>query len=65
MEQNLTLEELAARMGGDSTAPYFIAGVLREAIYRGVLPEGQAAAVFVKPVQEGGRNVFHLFCAPC
>ena len=41
MEQNLTLEELAARMGGDSTAPYFIAGVLREAIYRGVLPEGQ------------------------
>ena len=41
MEQNLTLEELAARMGGDSTAPYFIAGVLREAIYRGILPEGQ------------------------
>ena len=31
----------------------------------GVLPEGQAAAVLVKPVQEGRRNIFHLFCAPC
>ena len=31
----------------------------------GILPEGQAAAVLVKPLQEGRRNVFHLFCAPC
>ena len=31
----------------------------------GILPEGQTAAVLVKPVQEGRRNVFHLFCAPC
>ena len=31
----------------------------------GVLPEGQTAAVFVEPLQEGRRNVFHLFCAPC
>ena len=31
----------------------------------GVLPEGQTAAVLVKPLQEGRRNIFHLFCAPC
>lgn len=37
----MTLEELASRMTGDSTAPYFIAAVLREAIYRGILPEGR------------------------
>jgi DNA-binding GntR family transcriptional regulator len=41
MEEQMTLEELAGRMTGDSTAPYFIAGVLREAIYRGILPEGK------------------------
>ena len=39
------------------TEPHMVGG--------GVLPEGQAAAVLVKPLQEGRRNVFHLFCAPC
>ncbi|MDD4365512.1 MAG: GntR family transcriptional regulator [Synergistales bacterium] len=42
MNQEMTLEELASRMTGDSTAPYFIAAVLREAIYRGILPEGRS-----------------------
>jgi len=41
VDEQMTLEELAGRMTGDSTAPYFIAGVLREAIYRGILPEGK------------------------
>ena len=31
----------------------------------GVGAEGQAALVFVEPVQQGRGNVFHLFCAPC
>jgi len=35
------LQKLARGMSGDSTAPYFIANVLREAIYRGVLGEGE------------------------
>ena len=39
--------------------------VMKMGILGLVLPEGQAAAVFVEPVQEGRRNVFHLFCAPC
>jgi len=34
------LRELASRREGDLAAPYFIASVLREAIYRGILPEG-------------------------
>lgn len=42
MSNELTLEALAERMTGDSSAPYYIAGVLREAIYRGILPEGKA-----------------------
>ena len=42
MSEELTLEALAERMTGDSSAPYYIAGVLREAIYRGILPEGKA-----------------------
>lgn len=41
MDEDMTLETLAARMCGDSSAPYYIAGVLREAIYRGILPEGK------------------------
>ncbi len=41
MKEEMTLEELAERMSGDSSAPYYIAGVLREAIYRGILPEGK------------------------
>lgn len=41
MNEEMTLEALAERMSGDSSAPYYIAGVLREAIYRGVLPEGK------------------------
>ena len=35
-----TLEELAGRMSGDTSAPHHIAAVLRDAIYRGVLEEG-------------------------
>ena len=31
----------------------------------GVGAEGQDAVVFVKPVQQGRRDIFHLFCAPC
>ncbi|EHM10756.1 transcriptional regulator [Thermanaerovibrio velox DSM 12556] len=34
------LKELAERREGDLAAPYLIASVLREAIYRGMLPEG-------------------------
>lgn len=41
MNEEMTLEALAERMSGDSSAPYYIAGVLREAIYRGILPEGK------------------------
>jgi len=41
VKEEMTLEELAERMSGDSSAPYYIAGVLREAIYRGILPEGK------------------------
>lgn len=41
MDEELTLENLASRMAGSSTAPHFIAAVLREAIYRGILPEGR------------------------
>ena len=37
----MDLEELAAARPGDSSAPYFIANVLREAIYRGILEEGK------------------------
>jgi len=37
----MDLEELAAVRPGDSSAPYFIANVLREAIYRGILEEGK------------------------
>ena len=42
MNEEMTLEALAERMSGDSSAPYYIAGVLREAIYRGILPEGKS-----------------------
>ncbi len=41
MNEEMTLESLAARNAGDSSAPHYIAGVLREAIYRGLLPEGK------------------------
>jgi DNA-binding GntR family transcriptional regulator len=41
MDEEMTLESLAARNAGDSSAPHYIAGVLREAIYRGLLPEGK------------------------
>lgn len=41
MDRELTLEEIAAHTSGSSSAPYYIAGVLREAIYRGILPEGK------------------------
>ena len=41
----------------DLTEPDMIRG--------GVLPEGQDAAVSVKPVQQGRCNVFHLFLSPC
>lgn len=41
MKEEMTLEELAGRTSGDSSAPHYIAGVLREAIYRGILPEGK------------------------
>ena len=38
---NRTIEELAGRMTGDTSAPHHIANVLREAIYRGILEEGK------------------------
>ena len=41
LEGDRALEALAERMTGDSSAPYYIAGILREAIYRGILPEGK------------------------
>jgi DNA-binding GntR family transcriptional regulator len=41
METQMDLEELAARQSGASSAPYFIANVLREAIYRGIIEEGK------------------------
>jgi len=41
MEAQMNLEELAARLSGASSAPYFIANVLREAIYRGIVEEGK------------------------
>ena len=41
MNEEMTLESLAASNAGDSSAPHYIAGVLREAIYRGLLPEGK------------------------
>ncbi len=41
MNEEMILESLAARNAGDSSAPHYIAGVLREAIYRGLLPEGK------------------------
>ncbi|HOV28625.1 MAG TPA: GntR family transcriptional regulator [Synergistales bacterium] len=41
MDHQMELEELALRIKGDSSAPYYIANVLREAIYRGILEEGK------------------------
>ena len=41
METNMDIETLASGMSGDSTAPHFIAEVLRAAIYRGILEEGR------------------------
>ena len=41
MEVQMNLEELASRIPGASSAPYYIANVLREAIYRGILEEGK------------------------
>ena len=41
MYNHVELEELASRIKGDSSAPYYIANVLREAIYRGILEEGK------------------------
>ena len=37
----MTLEELMPRISGDKAASYYIANVLREAIYRGVLRDGE------------------------
>jgi DNA-binding GntR family transcriptional regulator len=39
-EETTTLEDLARKMSGDSSAPHHIANILREAIYRGILTEG-------------------------
>ena len=33
-------------------------------VWAGVGAEGQDAVVFVKPVQQGRGDIFHLFCAP-
>jgi DNA-binding GntR family transcriptional regulator len=41
MHSEVTLEWIASRASGSTSAPYYIAGVLREAIYRGILPEGK------------------------
>lgn len=41
LDHRMELEELAQRIKGDSSAPYYIANVLREAIYRGILEEGK------------------------
>ena len=37
----MTLEELMPRISGDKAASYYIANVLREAIYRGILRDGE------------------------
>jgi len=39
-EETTTLEDLARKMSGDSSAPHHIANILREAIYRGIFTEG-------------------------
>jgi len=41
LDHRMELEELAQRIKGASSAPYYIANVLREAIYRGILEEGK------------------------
>ncbi len=41
LDHRMELEELASRIRGDSSAPYYIANVLREAIYRGIIEEGK------------------------
>ncbi len=41
MENDLDLEQLASAITGASSAPYYIANVLREAIYRGILEEAK------------------------
>lgn len=41
VENHSELEDLANRISGDSSAPYYIANVLREAIYRGIIEEGK------------------------
>lgn len=38
--ETATLEDLARKMGGDSSGPHHIANILREAIYRGIFIEG-------------------------
>ena len=37
----MTLEELMPRISGDKAASYYIASVLREALYRGILHDGE------------------------
>ena len=53
----MTLEELMPRISGDKAASYYIANVLREAIYRGILRDGEqllqnqlAARMGVSPI---------------
>lgn len=53
----MTLEELMPRISGDKAASYYIASVLREAIYRGILRDGEqllqnqlAARMGVSPI---------------
>ncbi|MBP3836851.1 MAG: GntR family transcriptional regulator, partial [Pyramidobacter sp.] len=53
----MTLEELMPRISGDKAASYYIASVLREAIYRGILHDGEqllqnqlAARMGVSPI---------------
>lgn len=53
----MTLEELMPRISGDHAASYYIANVLREAIYRGILQENEqllqnqlAARMGVSPI---------------
>ena len=53
----MTLEELMPRISGDKAASYYIANVLREAIYRGILQENEqllqnqlAARMGVSPI---------------
>ncbi|MGC9490502.1 MAG: GntR family transcriptional regulator [Thermovirgaceae bacterium] len=38
--ETASLEDLARKMSGDSSAPHHIANILREAIYRGIFTEG-------------------------